>query len=101
MLRAVIKDARLVNDVLQIFRMARRKAVVTATLDKEQLIERISVGQPGGALLIGAKQIARHVESQPHGKTDAGAEDFASGKVRRHFENRSEERRVGKECRSR
>ena len=59
MLRAVIKYARLINHVRQMLGMARREPVVTATLDEEQFVERIPIGQPGGAFLIGTEQVAR------------------------------------------
>ena len=63
-LRGVIKDARLVNNVRQIFGMARGKSIMAPRLDVEQFIEGIAVGQPGGAFLIGAEEITGGVEGE-------------------------------------
>ncbi len=77
MLRRVIEGARFVDDARVVDRMPRRETVMAALLDVEQLVERIAVGEPGGAFLVGAKKIAGGVERHAHGKADAGAVDFA------------------------
>ena len=63
MLRAVVENARLVDHVGQVLGMPRRKAVVPARLDVQQFVERVAVGQPGGAFLVGAEQVAQPVET--------------------------------------
>ena len=58
MLRAIVIDARLINDVWKMLGMAGRKAVVPPGLDMQQFIKRITVGQPSGPFLIRAEEIA-------------------------------------------
>ena len=58
MLWAVIEDAWFINDVWKMLRMTRREAIVPPWLDVKQFVVGISVRQPGGTFLIGAKEIA-------------------------------------------
>ena len=89
MLRAVIEDARLINDMREIFGMARREAVVSALLNVQQFIERVAVGQPGGAFLVGGKEVAVVVEGKPNGEANARGDDFSLGKVGRDLQDRA------------
>ena len=81
-LRAIVVNARLVDDVRQMLRVARRESVVPALFDEEEFIEWVSVRQPGCALLVGAEEIAVVVEPQADRPADAGAEFFAGFEIR-------------------
>ena len=83
MLRAVFKDRRLINDLRQMLRMTRRKAVVQSGLDVQQFVEWISVRQPRRALLLAGEKIAQPVEGQRAGEARAGANGLAFLEVRR------------------
>ena len=83
MLRAVFKDRRLINNLRQMLRMTRRKAVVQSGLDVQQFVERISVRQPRRALLLAGEKIAQTIEGQRAGEARAGANRFAFLEVRR------------------
>src|SRR6516162_2789033 len=85
MLRAIVKHARLIDDIGQKLGMPWRKAIMPAWLDVQELVEGIAVGQPGGALLVGAEEVAMAIEGQADRKTDAGAHRLALSKIRRKF----------------
>ena len=87
MLRSIIKDAGLIDDTWKIFWMARWETVMAPRLNVEQFVQRISVRQPGGSLLVRGKQVARTIESHRHRETDSCADNFTSSKIRRDFED--------------
>ena len=62
MLGRVIEDTWLVDDVGKVFRVAWRKAIVPASFDVEEFIQRVSVGQPGSSFLVSAEKIAGTIE---------------------------------------
>jgi hypothetical protein len=68
-------------------RVARRETIVAARLNMEQLVEWISIGHPGCALLLAGEEIAVTVEGKGDGKAHAGGHDFAARKVRRDLEH--------------
>src|SRR5437667_12689523 len=82
MLRRVIEDAGLVNHVRQMLWMPRRKSIMPPRLDVEQFVERIPIRQPGGAFLIGDKQVAVAVERHPDGEANAAANRLARREIR-------------------
>src|SRR4051812_25524320 len=49
---------------------------MTARNNLLDLVQRISIGDPCSALLVGGKQIALPVDSQGNGETDAGGDDL-------------------------
>ena len=89
MLRRVVERARLVDDVGHVLGCRAGKAVVPALLDVQQLVERIAVGHPGRAFLVGAEQIAVDVEPQRDRETDAGRDDLVRLEIGRHADDRA------------
>src|SRR5579884_3198813 len=77
MLRAVIENARLIDHAGKIFRMPRRKTVMPTRLDVEQFVERVAVGQPGRAFLVGAKEVAVGVERHRNGEAYSCCDSLA------------------------
>jgi hypothetical protein len=80
-LRAVFVNGRFVDDIREMLRMARREAVVFASLDVQQFIKRIAVWQPGCAFLISGEEVALMIKCQSTGVADASANNFASRKI--------------------
>src|SRR5207244_12786572 len=66
-----------------------RKSVMAPGLNVQELVKRISVGHPGCAFLVGAKEIAVTVEREAHSEADAGAHRLALREVRADSLNRS------------
>lgn len=83
MLRAIIKDTGLINDVRQVERVPRWEAVMPSGLNMEEFIEGIAVGEPSGTFLIGAKKIARGVKTECDGPTNPGADLFSGLEIGR------------------
>jgi hypothetical protein len=54
--------------------VARRETIVVAGDDEVQFVERIAVGHPGLALLVGVEEVAGLVESESDGHADAGGD---------------------------
>ncbi len=78
MLRAEGDDGGLVDDVGKMLGMLGREAVVTAAADVVQLVERVAVGEPGLAFLVGAEQVAVAVEGQVDAEAVTRADDLAA-----------------------
>ena len=55
MLRTVLLNSGLVAHARKMLRMTRRETIMLAGFDMEQFIHWISIGQPGGSLLIGGE----------------------------------------------
>src|ERR1041384_896242 len=89
MLWRVIKHARFINDLRQVFGMPWRKAIMPSGLNVQQFIQRVAVRQPGRSLLVRAEKVAGGIEGQGDGKTDTGADDLAMGEVGGYFQNRA------------
>ncbi len=64
MLRTIVKCARFIDHVREKLRVTRRKAVVAAVLNVQQLVEWIAVRHPRRAFLVGCEQIAAGVEAE-------------------------------------
>jgi len=77
MLRSIVEGTRLVDDVGQILWMPWWESIVSAHLNVQQFIKRVSVGQPGGPFLIGAEEIAGLIELETDREADAGGKDFS------------------------
>src|SRR5690606_30803286 len=72
-LRAVVEDRRLVDDVGEMLRVARRKPIVTRGQDMEKLVARVASGKPGLAFLVGREEIAMTIEREADRETNARA----------------------------
>jgi hypothetical protein len=82
-LRPVVENARLVDHLRQMLGMSWRKAIMPTRLDVQQLIERVSIGQPGRSFLVGREQVSQSIERQPHWEANAGGQHFPPREIGR------------------
>src|SRR5256886_17220638 len=88
MLWRVVKHARFIDHVGQMPRMLRWKSVMAPRLNVQEFIERIAVGHPRGAFLVGAKKVAVTVEREADSEANTGAHRLALGEIRADTLNR-------------
>ena len=69
--------------------MPRREAVMPPRLDVQQLVERVAVGEPGRAFLVGREQVAEAVEGERDRKSNPRGDDLARAEVGGHFLDRA------------
>src|SRR5439155_20354181 len=88
MLRRVIEQTWLIDHVGQMSWMPWWKSVMAPRLNVQQFIERIAVGHPRCAFLVGAKKVAVTVEREADREADARAHRLALREVRADSLNR-------------
>ena len=62
---------------------------MAAGLDVQQLVERVAVGEPGRAFLVGGEQVAQAVEGQPDREANARGDDLALAEIGRDLLDRA------------